>query len=100
MAATNNDVGLVVSLVLSLISLVLLFGVTWYFQSSLDLLQQQVEYDRELLLKLQEQVNIKVCMYVAIVTNYLLPTVDSICDQICEKGSYSLSNCMYVLGNP
>ena len=28
---------------------------TWYFQSSLDLLQQQVEYDRELLFKLQEQ---------------------------------------------
>ena len=35
---------LVVSLVLSLVILVLLFGVTWYFQSSLDLLQQQVEY--------------------------------------------------------
>ena len=60
MAATNKDVVLVVSLVLSLVSLVLLFGVTWYFQSSLDLLQQQVEYDRELLLKLQEQVNAKV----------------------------------------
>ncbi|XP_065914339.1 short-chain collagen C4-like isoform X3 [Dysidea avara] len=57
MAVTNKDVVLVVSLVLSLVSLVLLFGVTWYFQSSLDLLQQQVEYDRELLLKLQEQVN-------------------------------------------
>ena len=56
MAATNKDVVLVVSLVLSLVSLVLLFGVTWYFQSSLDLLQQQVQYDRELLLKLQEQV--------------------------------------------
>ena len=60
MTATNKDVVLVVSLVLSLVSLVLLFGVTWYFQSSLDLLQQQVEYDRELLLKLQEQVNTKV----------------------------------------
>ena len=60
MAATNKDVVLVVSLVLSLVSLVLLFGVTWYFQSSLDLLQQQVEYDRELLLKLQEQVDAKV----------------------------------------
>ena len=58
MAATNKDVVLVVSLVLSLVSLVLLFGVTWYFQSSLDLLQQ-VEYDRELLLKLQEQVNVR-----------------------------------------
>jgi len=60
MAATNKDVVLVVSLLLSLVSLVLLFGMTWYFQSSLNLLQQQVEYDRELLLKLQEQVNVRV----------------------------------------
>ena len=58
MAAINKDVVLVVSLVLSIVSLVLLFGVTWYFQSSLDLLQQQVEYDRELLFKLQEQINV------------------------------------------
>jgi len=63
MATTNKDVVLVVSLALSLVSLVLLFGVIWYFQSSLDQLQQQVEYDRELLLKLQEQVNVReVCM--------------------------------------
>jgi len=60
MAANNKDVVLVVSLTISLVSLVLLFGVTWHFQSSLDLLQQQVEYDRELLLKLQEQVNVRV----------------------------------------
>jgi len=60
MTATNKDAAVVVSLVLSLVSLVLLFGVTWYFQSSLDLLQQQVEDDRELLLKLQKQVNAKV----------------------------------------
>ena len=59
MAATNKDVVLVVRLVLSLVSLVLLFGVTWYFQSSLDLLQQQVEYDREFLLTLQEQVSVR-----------------------------------------
>jgi len=67
MATINKDVVLVVSLVLSLVSLVLLFGVTWYFQSSLDLLQQQVEYDRELLLKLQEQVNVRLMgnLYVA-----------------------------------
>ena len=57
MAAINKDVVLVVSLVLSVVSLVLLFGVTWYFHSSLDLLQQQVEYDREKLFKLQEQIN-------------------------------------------
>ncbi|XP_065896073.1 uncharacterized protein [Dysidea avara] len=56
MTATSKDSVVVVSLVLALVSLVLLFGVTWYFQSSLDLLQQQVEYDRELLLKLQEHV--------------------------------------------
>jgi len=59
MTTTIKDVVLVVSLVLSLVSLVLLFGVTWYFQSSLDLLKQQVEYDRELLLKLEEQVNVR-----------------------------------------
>ena len=58
MAAVNKDIVLVVSLVLSVVSLVLLFGVTWYFQSSLDLLQQQVEYDRELLFKLQEQITV------------------------------------------
>ena len=56
----NKDIVLVVSLVLSVVSLVLLFGVTWYFQSSLDLLQQQVEYDRELLFKLQEQINVSI----------------------------------------
>ena len=60
MANDNKDVVLVVSLVLSVVSLVLLFGVTWYFQSSLDLLQQQVEYDRELLFKLQEQINVSI----------------------------------------
>ena len=59
MAADSKDVVLVVSLVLSVVSLVLLFGVTWYFQSSLDLLQQQVEYDKELLFKLQEQINVR-----------------------------------------
>ena len=57
-SAINKDIVLVVSLVLSVVSLVLLFGVTWYFQSSVDLLQQQVEYDRELLFKLQEQINV------------------------------------------
>ena len=73
MAATNKDVVLVVSLVLSLVSLVLLFGVTWYFQSSLDLLlQQQVEYDRELLLKLQEQVNVRLMGNVYVVYNLQL----------------------------
>ena len=58
MAAINKDIVLVASLVLSVVSLVLLFGVTWYFHSSLDLLQQEVEYDRELLFKLQEQINV------------------------------------------
>ena len=53
MGAVNKDSILGVSLVLSVVSLVLLFVVTWYFQSSLNLLRQQVEHDRELLLKLQ-----------------------------------------------
>ena len=49
----NKDSVPGVSLVLSIVSLVLLFGVTWYFEASLNRLQQQVEHDRELLLKLQ-----------------------------------------------
>ena len=69
-SAINKDIVLVVSLVLSVVSLVLLFGVTWYFQSSLDLLQQQVEYDRELLFKLQEQINVS--SYMAIATMFAL----------------------------
>ena len=43
----NKDSVLGASLVLSVVSLVLLFGVTWYLQTSLNLLQQQVENDRE-----------------------------------------------------
>ena len=66
----NKDIVLVVSLVLSVVSLVLLFGVTWHFQSSLDLLQQQVENDRELLFKLQEQINVSVT-YVHMCNAYL-----------------------------
>ena len=54
----GKDYMLAVSLILSVVSLGLLFGVTWYFQSSLDLLQQQVEYDREVLFKLQEQFSV------------------------------------------
>ena len=53
MGAVNKDSVLGVSLVLSIVSLVIVFGVTWYFQASLNLLQQQVEYDRELMLKFQ-----------------------------------------------
>ena len=73
MAAINKDVVLVVSLVLSVVSLVLLFGVTWYFQSSLDLLQQ-VEYDRELLFKLQEQINVSILLhtYIALYRYYFM----------------------------
>ena len=59
MGAVNKDSVLGASLVLSVVSLVLLFGVTWYFQTSLNLLQQQAEYDRELLLKLQKLVNVR-----------------------------------------
>jgi len=59
MSANTKDSVLIASLVLSVGSLVTLFGVTWYFQSSLSLLQQQVEYDRELLVKLQEKVEVR-----------------------------------------
>ena len=53
MGAVNKDSVLGVSLVLSVVSLVTVFGVTWYFQASLNLLQQQVEYDNEQMLKFQ-----------------------------------------------
>ena len=55
---TEKGVVLGASLVLSVVSLVLLFNVTWYFQSSLSLLQQQVDNDRELLVKLQKDVEV------------------------------------------
>ena len=72
MAADNKDIVLVVSLVLSVVSLVLLFGVTWYFQSSLDLLQQQVEYDRELLFMLHEQINVRLIeLYINMRISYI-----------------------------
>ena len=58
MSAINKGGILGTSLALSIVSIVLLFGVTWYFQSSLNLLQQQVEYDRELLLKLQDEIEV------------------------------------------
>ena len=72
MGAVNRDVVLSVSVVLSVVSLVLLFGVTWYFQSSFVILQRQVEYDRELLFKLQEQINV--------ITSHLLYTVNQLYD--------------------
>ena len=56
----NKDGVLGTSLVLSIVGLVLLIGVTWYFQLSLNSKWQQVEYDRETLLQLQEQLTIKV----------------------------------------
>ena len=54
MGVVNRDHSVAgVSLALSVVSIVLLFVVTWYFHLSLNILQQQVEHDRELLLKLQ-----------------------------------------------
>ena len=61
MAANSRDSVLGASLVLSLTSLALLFGVTLYFQSLLSILQQQTEYDRELLMKMKEQVEVSWC---------------------------------------
>ena len=89
MAAINKDAVLVASLVLSVVSLVLLFGVTWYFQSSLNLLQQQVEYDRELLFKLQEQLPIKVGKLFI----YVLSYVSSSSYIVCNNETY-ISICM------
>ena len=89
-SAINKDIVLVVSLVLSVASLVLLFGVTWYFQSSLDLLQQQVEYDRELLFKLQEQINVSKSLFV----QWLLPDRNVACMYVYVHICACL--CMYV----
>ena len=58
MGANTRDVGLVVGVVLSAVSIALVFGMTWYFQSSLNLLQQQVEHDREVVLSLREQLTV------------------------------------------
>ena len=60
MTGVNRDGALGASLVLSIVSLALLFGITWHFQSSLSLLQQQVEHNRQLLLELQDQGTVKV----------------------------------------
>ena len=56
----KKDGVLLISLILSVVGLVLLIGVTWYFQLSVNSKQQQVEYDRVLLLQLQEQLIVKV----------------------------------------
>ena len=56
----KKDGVLLTSLILSVVGLVLLIGVTWYFQLSVNSKQQQVEYDRVLLLQLQEQLIVKV----------------------------------------
>ena len=40
------------------IGLILLLGVTWHFQTSLNLLQHQVEDDKKLLLELQDQIKV------------------------------------------
>ena len=53
MGAVNKDSVLGISLLLSVVSLVLLFSVTWYFQSSQNTQQQQAARDKATLLKLQ-----------------------------------------------
>ena len=53
--STNRDTILGAGLVLCLL---LIFGLFWYFQSSLNLLQEQGDHDRRLLLKLQDQVKV------------------------------------------
>ena len=64
--SANKDGIIGTNLVLSIVGLVLLIGVTWYFQLSLNSKQQQVEYDRELLMRLQDQLIVKVHSYIRI----------------------------------
>ena len=59
----NKDGILGTNLVLSIVGLVLLIGVIWYFQLSLNSKRQQVEHDRELLMQLQNQLTVQVHMY-------------------------------------
>ena len=62
----SRDSALGASIVISVVSLVLLLGATWYFQSSLNLLQQEVDYDRKLLLELQHQIKVSMkAMHIA-----------------------------------
>jgi len=60
MSANSKEI---TSLAVSVVGVVLLFGVTWYFQSSLSLLQQHVENDRKLLLKLQDEIKVSLYAY-------------------------------------
>ena len=48
MTGVNRNGVLGASLILSIVSLALLFGATWHLQSSLNLLHEEVEYDRKL----------------------------------------------------
>ena len=64
MTGVNRDGVLGASLILSIVSLVLLFGVTWHLQSSINLLRQQVEHDRKS--KIQDQDMVKVCLYITL----------------------------------
>ena len=66
------------SLVLSIVGLVLLFGVTWYFQLSLNSKQQQIGYDRELLLQLQDQLTVKVKYISNLYASYICVLVEGL----------------------
>jgi len=97
MAASTKDAVLGASLLLSVVSLVLLFGVTWYFQSSLSLLQQQVEYDRELLLNLQEQVKVLYDISSKPPCINDINKLDNIMYQLCQSLSLYCSMASYFL---
>ena len=77
MSATgfNKDCVLSASLVLSIVSLVLLLLMTWHFQSSLNLLYQQVEYDKELLLQLQDQKQVASLTYTIYSTSNVVASI-------------------------
>ena len=64
MTGVNKDGVLGASLILAIVSLALLFGVTWHLQSSLNLLRQKVEHGRKS--ELQDQDMVKVCLYITL----------------------------------
>ena len=72
MTDVNRNSVLGASLILSIVSLALLFGVTWHLQSSLNLLQEEVEYDRKL--ESQDQDTVKIYLNITVLLHMYIYT--------------------------
>ena len=85
----NKDGILGTNLVLSIVGLVLLIGVTWYFQLSLNSKRQQIEYDRELILQLQDQLTVKVTHWDTYIAIYM-------CSYITKHNMLDTCSCIAI----